>query len=207
MTERTRYEPILDGRVRADPLETQGWSTYWVAGSALQEGRFDEAAELGRFTIEESREARELYPVFLERARDFMTREGVPKEELDRVEALVLREIRLPDGTEFDLEAGWRSFEEAIGGFEGACGAEDLPNALRYLDSARNIWRLTHDRACDWVCGVVDTCAGLLGEERIGELWDHMLADLYPTRDRYAARRPAVARLDAGTRSGRGDFS
>lgn len=189
MANPVRFDPRLNRPVRSGGLLDQAASTYVLAARAVERRRFVEARALGRFTEEEAREGRELYPVFAERARAFLLREGVTPERLDEEERRIADLIRLPDGSPFDLERGWATYLDALERFEAACDAEDEQAALRELELARSAWRETHDRACDLVYGLVDIGARLLGEERIGEMWDHLMDDVYPSRDRYDVRK------------------
>jgi hypothetical protein len=180
-----RHEPTLDRPVRAGELLDQGVSTYRLAATAVRQGRFEEAERLGRLAQEEALEGRELYPTFADRARAFLLREGMAADELATEEEGLLAELRLPDGSAFDLSSGWAGFEAAIHAFAAACADKNADAALDRLEDARHAWRRTHDRACDLVYGLLDVCFRFLGEDRIGELWDHLMADLYPSRDRY----------------------
>ena len=54
------------------------------------------------------------------------------------------------------------------------------------LDAARRAWCAAHDRACDWIYGLLDAAARHLGEEVIGAMWDALMSDFYATRDDYA---------------------
>lgn len=188
MANTVRFDPRLNRLVRSDGIHVQGRSTYLLAADAVERGRFGEARELGRFTEEEAREGRDLYPVFAERARAFLLREGVPPERLTEEERRIADALRLPDGSPFDLERGWAAYLDALDRFEAGCEREDAPAARQALELARSAWRETHDRACDLVYGLVDVGARLLGEERVGEMWDHLMDPVYPSRDRYDVR-------------------
>ena len=193
-----RHDPTLNRPVRAGDPHDQGMSTYRLAARAVRDGRFWDAERLGRFTLEEAREGWELYPLFVERAREFLLREGMPPERLTAEEERVLEKLRLPDGFAFDLERGWTEFGGAIDEFASACEREDRGDALEWLEEARRVWRRTHDRACDWVYGLLDVCFRYLGEERVVEAWDHMMADVYPSRDRYGVQvRPWIESVEA----------
>ena len=186
MAEPTRLDPILDQLVRSGDLQEQGASTYRLAAGAVRDGGFPEAQELGTLLAHEAREGRELYPVFVDRAREFLLREGVAREQLSTAEERIQDLLRLPDGSPFDPELGWAAFDRQLDGFASACDARDETMALDHLEEARRVGRRTHDRACDWVYGMVDLCSRALGEDRVVDVWDHMMADLYATRDRYA---------------------
>jgi hypothetical protein len=185
VTNPIRFEPRLNRLVRAGTLQEQGASTYTLATRAAVEGRFDEARNLGRLAIEEAREGHELFPMFVQRTHSLLLDMGVDGSVLEQEEARLLELLRFPDGTPFDLERGWWGFLSAMDDLDAACDLGDAPSAAAALESAREAWRRTHDRACDLVCGLLDLCARFLGEERIGEVWDHLLEDLYPSRDRY----------------------
>ena len=191
MADPIRFDSGVSRSSRAGELREQGASTFRLALEALRQGRFDEARRLGRFTQEEARESRELYPMFAERARAFLLREGLAADRLAEEELRIMDVLRLPDGSPFDLDRGWEEFVGALDEFEGACDREDAGGAREALEQARSVWRRTHDRACDQIYGLVDLCAAFLGEERIGEVWDYLMEPVYPSRDRYdIARTP-----------------
>jgi hypothetical protein len=173
---------------RAGGLGAEGDSTYRLAEEAIRAGEFPRARELGRSTEREAAEGRELYPMFVERAREFLVREGIPPERVDAEQRRIEATLRLPDGTAFDLEAGWASYLADLDAFEAACDRGEGPLALELLERARLAWRVTHDRACDLVYGLLDVAQRLLGEERIGGMWDHLMDPLYASRDRYDVR-------------------
>lgn len=191
--------------MRAGAAGEQGESTYRLAARAVRRHRFEEARRLARFTEEEAREGRELFPMFAERARAFLLREGMAPERLEEEERRILEALRLPDGSPFDLERGWAGYVAALDEFDAACGRADDRAALDALERARSAWRRTHDRACDLVYGLLDVCSRFLGEERIGEVWDYLMEPIYPSRERYDVDRTPWAEsvealvLDAAT--------
>lgn len=191
MADPIRFDPGVSRHVRDGELRDQGTSTYRLAAEALREGRFEEARRFGRYTQEEAREGRELYPMFAERARAFLLREGMAADRLAEEERRIMDALRLPDGSPFDFERGWDEFVAAVREFETACDLDDAQAAHVALERARSAWRRTHDRACDLVYALLDVCARFLGEERIGEVWDHLMEPIYPSRDRFdPARTP-----------------
>ena len=151
MADPIRFDPGVSRHVRDGELRDQGTSTYRLAAEALREGRFDEARRFGRYTQEEAREGRELYPMFAERARAFLLREGMAADRLAEEERRIMDALRLPDGSPFDFERGWDEFVAAVREFETACDLDDAQAAHVALERARSAWRRTHDRACDLV--------------------------------------------------------
>jgi hypothetical protein len=189
VNEVVRFHPGLGRPSRGGTWEEQATSTFRTAARAAAEGRTDDAVSLARYAIQESKEAHQLYPVFVEEARRFLVASGVDRGVVAKEERRILDNLRMPDGSEFDFEEGWRGLREGIDRFEAACRAGETPGAVAILDGARETWRRSHDRACDWVYGMVDVCARLLGEDRVVDLWDAMMGPFYPSRDRYDVDR------------------
>lgn len=122
-------------------------------------------------------------------ARRFLVREGLAPDLLGEEEGRVLGNLRMPDGSSFDLERGWSAFTSAIERFAEACEGARSREALTLLEEARETWRGSHDRACDWVYGLIDVAARRLGEDRVVDMWDEMMGELYASRDRYDVDR------------------
>lgn len=176
---------LMGRRARAGTWQEQGISTYRLAAQAIHAGRLADAAELGRFTMQEALEGHDLYQVFIDRARAFLRREGLSADLLAAEEEHIRANVRLPDGAAFDAEQGWANYGAAIEAFGDACAQNRPDDALALLERARQTWRQTHDRSCDWVYGLVDVCARHLGEEGVVDLWDDLMGSFYQTRDRY----------------------
>jgi hypothetical protein len=183
-----RFDPRLNAHVRSEGLLAEAASTYRLATEAVERGQFAAARALGRAAEEEAREGHELYPLFADRARTFLELEGITPERVEEEERRIEASLRLPDGSAFDLGSGWGAYLAALQRFDAACGREDRAAALEALEHGRRAWRETHDRACDRVYGLLDVCVRLLGEERIGDMWDFLMGELYPSRDRYDVR-------------------
>lgn len=179
------HDDAVGHAVRAGGWPEQGESTYRLAAAALEEGRFADAAALGRYTVEEAREGHELYAEWSDQIREYLRDEGVSEDDLEAEAARLAALLRLPDGGAFDAAAGWAGYLALIDRFAAACEAGDGEAAQGLLDEARETWRVTHDRACDQVYGWLDVVTRRLGEARIGPLWDALMAPMYETYDRY----------------------
>ncbi|HZD68107.1 MAG TPA: hypothetical protein VFA45_04035 [Actinomycetes bacterium] len=189
MSDAIRYHPLLGRSARSGTWSELAVATFREAARALREGRLQAAEALGRCTVDEGREAHELYPVFVQQARRFLLREGIPGPLLVEEEARILENLRMPDGSAFDFQRGWGGFVALVDDFARACRQQRADEAERLLRHARETWRQAHDRACDWVYGLVDVCARRLGEDRVVDLWDEMMAPMYPSRKRYDVDR------------------
>jgi len=191
MTTQLAFNSVLQRRFRVGSWAEQAVSTFRLAKKAVMESRFEDAVELGRYAVEEGEEAHELYPLFIKQARQYLIDARIPPAEVAEGESRILKNLREPNGEEFDFERGWQEFTSSIEAFVQACKKGHSETAIGALGEARQRWRTAHDRACDWVYGMVDMCSRKLGEERVADLWDHMMGPFYGTRDRYDVdRRP-----------------
>ena len=182
--------PLVDDPVVGHPVRAGGWadhaaSSYALAAAALDEGRFADAAALARHTVEEAREAYELYALWTGQIEAALAAEGVDNAEIAVGKAQL--QALLDDGAAepFDIHRGWAAYTEAIDAAEAACGSGDAPSARAALERARGRWLATHDRGCDQVYGMLDLVVRHLGERRIGPLWDELMAPMYETYDVY----------------------
>jgi hypothetical protein len=173
------WHDLLEQRVRRGAWADQQRSTYRLAAEALKEGRHADAEELARFTIEEAVEGHEIYRDMMALIPDYLRRHGVGAEVLEE-EIARLRELTaLPDGRPLDAEAGWAAYKQLIEAFAEACRQGDIEGGLRLIEEARVTWRVTHDRKCDWVCGLIEIVARRLGEEHVVPVWDEAVGAMY----------------------------
>jgi hypothetical protein len=179
------FDADLGHSAPTGPIAAQGESSYRRALGALDAGHFRDAAALGRYTVEEAREGHELYAEWADQIRRYLGREGVARETVAGEDARLADLFRRDDGAPFDADRGWAEYRRLIDDFVFACGAGDAAAAAASLEAARLSWRATHDRACDWVYGLLDVVLRHLGEARIGPLWDELMAPMYETYGRY----------------------
>ncbi len=189
MTENTpsplKHHDGLGYPVRKGTWTDHQVSTYTLAETALAEKRFDEACELGRYTVREALEAHELYRDWLVQTEEFLLDGGVSAAEMSAENARIAELLVLPDGSAFDADAGWRAYQDLIEAFAASCAKQDAATAASQLEQARLTWRLTHDRKHDWLCFLITFAARKLGEDKVGPLWDVLLAPSYEIYKRY----------------------
>ena len=130
------------------PMAEQGESSYRRAAQALASGRFQDAADLGRYTIEEAREGHEVYAAWSDQTRRYLLREGVSAETVAAEDARLAGLLCLDDGSAFDAAERWAEYNRLIEKFVFSCDASDGAAAAANLEAARLSWRATHDRAC-----------------------------------------------------------
>lgn len=179
------FHPLMNRRVRTGTPQEQGVSTYRLAECALDEGRFEDAIELGQHARDETWLARTVYPRWIADIREYLLGEGVRSDIVSAEEEDVLAIVPMPDGSKPDIETQWPAFSELIERFTAAC-RDGRPSAARaLLEEARVAWVVLHDRVTDHINGLFEIVVRHLGEDRIGEVWDALMADWYPSRDEY----------------------
>jgi hypothetical protein len=163
-------------------------SVYPRAYAALRRGDAGAARELADQILGEAVEARDLFPRFIAGARDYLLARGLTPSDL-QAEELRLEALLDPGGEGVDTAAAWHALRAAADEAVRRCADGSGEEAAARLDEARRAWCAAHDRACDWIYGLLDAAFRRLGEEVIGSMWDAVMGGFYATRDAYA---PAV---------------
>jgi len=179
------FDAQIGHRVRVQPWEEQGESSYKLAINALADGEFENAASLGNYTVEEAREGQDLYAAWVDQIRLYLLDQGISQATIKEEEVRLAELLKDDDGVAFDAWQGWATYTHEIEQFVSACGAGDRARAERHLESARLTWQDTHDKGCDRVYGMLDIVVRQLGEARIGALWEALMAPMFETYDRY----------------------
>jgi DNA-binding FadR family transcriptional regulator len=187
------------------PGPPQTESTYALARQAIAAGDAAGGIRRIRQLLDEAAEGRELFPLFIERARRFLLDRGVPAAVASDEERRVLSLLGVTAGDALDMPRQWAAVQQLAARAEEACRAGDGPAAADLVEELRSAWLPVHDRFCDVTCALFNLAAGQLGESVIGAMWDDAIGDLYPSRDAYdTARRPwaesvALLLADAAT--------
>ena len=173
------------------PRPPQTESTYALALRAIAAGDVPESARRIRQLLDDAAEGRELFPLFIERARGFLLDRGVAPETVAGEEQRILSLLGTSADDALDMPRQWASVQELATRAEQACLAGDRQGASELVEAFRSAWVTVHDRFCDIVCALFSLAAGELGEAVVGAMWDDAIGDMYPTRYEYAAvRRP-----------------
>ena len=160
-------------------------STYDLFAEHLNAGRFEGAAELARYTLQEAQEAVDLYLIWLRQTREFMAEKGVDMGAAAEDERALLASLANADGTPFDPVGGWGRVCADANEAAAWCSALEGDKAIASLEASRTGWLDTHDRLCDWVQGVIAILAKHAGEETIGALWQRLMGPMFETYERY----------------------
>lgn len=170
---------------RGSPSELER-STHAVAIEAIEEGRFDDAAALAAYVIEEGTEPQEVYVAWVEAIPEFLIRNGVPREAVEAEIARITALLSPDEDNPLDFEPGWDRYKELIAEAVACCEKKDKPGAIAAIEAAALHWREDHDRKCDWVCELLGFLAKTLGQERVVEFWDEGMAIWYGNYSRFA---------------------
>jgi hypothetical protein len=129
------------------------------------------------------------FPAFFESARRFLVSGGLAEADLVAAEEQLDRRAASSGTDAPDLAGSWRAYEAAVEAFVTSCAAGRSSGAFADFRTALSRWRLAHDVACNRAYLYADLCAQRLGEDRVGDFWDELMGDFYPTRDGFDVDR------------------
>jgi hypothetical protein len=173
------------------PGAPQTESTYALARRAIAAGDTAEGVRRIHQLLDEFAEGRELFPLFIERARRFLLDRGVPAAAVSGEELRVLSLLGATAEDALDMPRQWAVVRELADRAEDACRTGAGPAASGLVEELRAAWMAVHDRFCDITCALFSLAAGQLGESVVGAMWHDAIGELYPSRDAYdTARRP-----------------
>ncbi|MDQ6526287.1 hypothetical protein RB608_21890 [Nocardioides sp. LHD-245] len=201
--------PVADESSLGRVTRTGSWSelgegTFAAAGRALSAGRPEDAARLVEVSLLEADELRDVYGSWPGTTAAWVRARGVDPALLER-EEVRLREL-LGQGPQAGIAERWGEYVERAEHAATLCRSGPAAAAGAAVEEARACWQDIHDDAVDLVSGMVDVAVRLVGEQALGDLWDHLMADWYDVHERrYAlasqpwtksARQLAVAVFD-----------
>jgi hypothetical protein len=176
------FVPSIGRRARVDRWEEQKVSTYRRIRAAIEEGRWDDAARLMNYFVDEGRVCFGIYRQWIPDLNAFLRENGVSQEEIDTANAEIVAKLTLPDGTAWNPYAQWDRFLTAVEDAVRAIHHEDAGAALELVDNAKETWRRCHDRDVDHTYGLMSEIVARLGESSIGPMWDKVLIPLFSWR-------------------------
>jgi hypothetical protein len=182
VTETVAFSELLGRRVRVGSWEDQKISTYRKIKEALDDRRWDDAARLANYFVDEANVCFQIYRQWIPDLNAFLRENGVPQEELDSVNAAIVDKLRLPDGTPFVPRRQWDRFLSQVEEFVALAHREQAETAHAKLDELKETWRQTHDRDVDHTYGLMHEIVERLGEAAIGPMWDKVLLPLFAWR-------------------------
>jgi hypothetical protein len=113
---RIEYLPALGRRTRLGSWEDQKISTYRKIREAIGEGRWDDAAELGNYFVDEARVCFAIYRQWIPDLRAFLVENGVAPEDVEAANRAIVAKLDLPDGRPWDPFRQWHDFTMQVEG-------------------------------------------------------------------------------------------
>lgn len=180
------YEPALGRTARTGSWDELAKGTFRTAVDRLADGDPDAAADLVEVAVLEAEELLDVFERWPRATADWIRSHGASEADiasaLDRLESLVGAQAMA------GIEAEWPQFISAVTVAAAACRRGDAV-AADSIEQARAVWQGIHDRAVDRVSGLIDVAVRLVGEDRLGALWDFLMNDWYDVH----ARRYSLA--------------
>lgn len=176
------FSEALQRRVRLGSWEDQKISTFHKISRSVEEGRWEEAAELAAYFVDEAAVCWHLYRQWLLDLEGFLRDEGTPQEDLDLIQAGLADLTKLPDGAPFDSHAMWARFNSLIEEVVTACEGHDATRAMTAMVEAKEVWRQTHDRDVDMTYCYMSETAERFGDDAIPRMYERVLLPLFAWR-------------------------
>ena len=184
MTSETRIEfsEMLGRRVRLGSWQDQKISTYRKIREAVAESRWEDAADLADYFIDEAGVRFILYRQRINDLSGFLKRQGVAVEEVDSVNTTIVGKIALPDGAPWNPHKHWDSFKREQRKLPAHLYREEPRPALEALDAMKETWRQTHDRDVDHTYGLMSEIQERYGGQGIVDMYEVVLVPLFAWR-------------------------
>jgi hypothetical protein len=175
------FEASLGRVSRLGTWEELSRGTFRAATDAFEARRYEDAAALVEVSVLEAEELLDVYERWPRDTAEWIRDRGVGEDrlgaELARLESVVGERAMA------GISAEWDGFTGAVASAAELCRSAS-PDAVVGIETARSVWMGIHDRAVDRVAGLVDVAVRLAGEQQLGALWDHLMADWHRAHHR-----------------------
>jgi hypothetical protein len=164
-------------RVRQGRWSEQAVSTTHRIADEVRAGRFESAAQLIDYWMEEAKVVQVIYESWSQGWLIFLQSRGVSAEDIDMELARLGDVLAFPDGEPFTVQGHWQALSHAAGELAHQLRALHFTaeEALGRLDDLREAWRQQHDRGADLQSGLLTFTARRFGEASLGEAYEHVL--------------------------------
>jgi len=176
------FTDLLGRRVRMGPWEDQKISTYRKILDALEAGRWDEAARLGSYFVDEAQVCFAIYRQWIADLNGFLTDKGVDPAVIKARNDQVTELNALPDGSPWNPRKQWDRFLSQVQDFTAAAYREHPDDARAALETMKETWRQCHDRDVDHTYAQMSLIKEELGEAAIRDMYDRVLLPLFVWR-------------------------
>lgn len=176
------FTQVLGRRARMGRWEDQKVSTYRRIIEALEQGAWDDAADLADYFVDEANVCFSLYRQWIRDLRGYLLSRGLDADEVAAIDAGVVSKLRLPDGEDFDPFAHWDAVRAGQRELVKWAHREDADRARAALDAMKETWRQTHDRDVDHTYGLMSAVQEHFGADGIADMYQGLLVPLFAWR-------------------------
>ena len=176
------FTELLGRRVRLGTWEDQKISTYRKIREALEAGRWDNAAELEAYFIDEANVSFTLYRQWIHDLNGYLRDKEVDVARIADRNDQAIKVAQLPDGSPWQPRRHWDRFLSEMQATTAATYREQPAEAERLLDVAKETWRQCHDRDVDHTYALMSLVLEELGEPAIRDMYDRVLMPLFVWR-------------------------
>jgi len=181
-TTQIAFTELLGRRVRMGDWQDQRISTYQKIRERLDEGEWDNAAELAAYLVDEANVCFTLYRQWIGDLTGFLRDGGVDEAKIAARNAQLQELARLPDGSPWQPRRHWDRFLSEMQAVTAATYRERADQAKELLATAKETWRQAHDRDVDHTYALMSLIKEELGEPAIREMYDRVLLPLFVWR-------------------------
>ena len=176
------FTELLGRRVRLGAWEDQKVSTYRKIREALDEGRWDNAADLEAYFIDEANVCFTLYRQWIGDLNGYLRDRAVNASKIADRNDQAIQVAQLPDGSAWHARRHWDRFLSEMQQTTAATYREQPDEARRLLDVAKETWRQCHDRDVDHTYALMSLVLEELGEPAVRDMYDRVLMPLFVWR-------------------------
>jgi hypothetical protein len=176
------FTELLGRRVRMGSWEDQKVSTYRKIRDALDEARWDEAAALAGYFIDEANVCFTLYRQWIGDLNAFLSDREVDPSVIKARNDQAVAVATLPDGSPWVPRRHWDRFLTEMQAVTAATYRERAEDAKNLMEGAKETWRQCHDRDVDHTYALMSLVKEQLGEPAVREMYDRVLLPLFVWR-------------------------
>ncbi|MBA3234735.1 MAG: hypothetical protein H0T59_01925 [Chloroflexi bacterium] len=176
------FADLLGRRVRMGTWEDQKVSTYRRIIEAVDGARWDEAARLGAYFVDEANVCFTLYRQWIGDLNGYLRDKGVEADVIAARNDQAVTLASLPDGSPWQPRRHWDRFLSEVQDFTAAAYREQSDEAKVKLDVMKETWRQCHDRDVDHTYALMSLIKEQLGEDAIRDMYDRVLMPLFVWR-------------------------
>jgi hypothetical protein len=176
------FTELLGRRVRMGTWEDQKISTYRKIREALEDARWDDAAVLESYFIDEANVCFTLYRQWIGDLNGFLSDRHVDAALIKARNEQAVTVATLPDGSPWVPRRQWDKLLNEMQSVTAATYRENAADAKALLALAKETWRQCHDRDVDHTYALMSLVKEQLGETAVREMYDRVLLPLFVWR-------------------------